>query len=85
MFTFHHIFVAYAIDLSPPGVHGTSVALIYTGSMLFGGIGAILGGVLADEVSLPSTFIFAGIVVIVSAVLLVFVPTHRNPSPAPAA
>lgn len=82
MFTFHHIFVAYAIDLSPPGVHGTSVALVYTGSMLFGGIGAILGGVIADEVSLPSTFIFAGIVVIVSALLLIFVPTQRSPETA---
>ena len=83
MFTFHHIFVAYAIDLSPPGVHGTAVALIYTGSMLFGGVGAILGGVLADEVSLPSTFIFAGIVVIVTGLLLVFVPTRRDPGSAP--
>lgn len=82
MFTFHHIFVAYAIDLSPPGVHGTAVALIYTGSMLFGGVGAILGGVLADEVSLPSTFIFAGIVVIVTGLLLVFVPTRRDPGSA---
>ena len=79
MFTFHHIFVAYAIDLSPPGVHGTAVALIYTGSMLFGGVGAVLGGVLADEVSLPSTFIFAGIVVIASALLLIFVPSGTKP------
>ena len=85
MFTFHHIFVAYAIDLSPPGVHGTSVALVYTGSMLFGGIGAILGGLLADKVSLPSTFIFAGVVVIAAALLLIFVPTHTKPNSAPVA
>ena len=85
MFTFHHIFVAYAIDLSPPGVHGTSVALVYTGSMLFGGIGAVLGGLLADKVSLPSTFIFAGIVVIAAALLLIFVPTRNNPDSVAAA
>ena len=85
MFTFHHIFVAYAIDLSPPGVHGTSVALVYSGSMLFGGIGAILGGLLADKVSLPSTFIFAGIVVIAAALLLIFVPTRNNPDSVAAA
>ena len=81
MFTFHHIFVAYAIDLSPPGVHGTAVALIYTGAMLFGGVGAYVGGKIADNISIESTFIFAGIVVIATALLLIFVPTRRHPAP----
>ena len=83
MFTFHHIFVAYAIDLSPPGVHGTAVALIYTGSMLFGGVGAYVGGKIADNISIESTFIFAGIVVIATALLLIFVPTRRDPGSTP--
>ena len=67
IFTFHHIFIAAAIDISPAELHGTSVALIYTGSMVIGGLGSITAGVLADAVSVEATFVYAGILVIVAA------------------
>lgn len=67
IFTFHHIFIAAAIDISPPELRGTSVALIYTGSMVIGGLGSITAGVLADAISVEATFVYAGILVIIAA------------------
>ena len=60
-FTYLPIFVATAIDLSPPGVHGTSVGLVYTASMAIGAFGAVIGGLIADHISIQSTFVFSGI------------------------
>ncbi|MFQ5933737.1 MAG: MFS transporter, partial [Dehalococcoidia bacterium] len=70
IFTFHAIFVAAAMDLAAEEVHGTTVALMYTSSFVVGAIGPLLGGLLADAYGVKATFIFAGSVVIATALLL---------------
>ena len=79
-FTYLPIFVATAIDLSPPGVHGTSVGLVYTASMAIGAFGAVIGGLIADYISIQSTFVFSGITIVASALVLIIIPT-RSPHP----
>ena len=79
-FAYLPILVATAIDLSPPGVHGTTVGLVYSGSMAIGAFGAVFGGLIADHVSIESTFVFAGITIVASGLALLAIPT-RAPYP----
>ena len=81
-YTYLPIFVAITIDLSPPGLHGTSVGLVYTGTMAVGAFGAVLGGLIADHLSIQATFIFAGITNVTSALALLILPTRSRPEPA---
>ena len=78
-FTYLPIFVATAIDLSPPGVHGTTVGLVYTASMAIGAFGAVIGGLIADHISIQSTFVFSGITIVASALVLIIIPTRPQP------
>ena len=78
-FTYLPILVATAIDLSPPGVHGTIVGLVYSGSMAIGAFGALFGGLIADHISIESTFTFAGITIVTSALVLIPIPTRPHP------
>jgi predicted MFS family arabinose efflux permease len=66
------------MDLSPPGLHGTSVGLVYAGTMAVGALGAALGGLVADALSIESTFIFAGITNVTAAFLLLIVRTRAQ-------
>ena len=81
-FTYLPIFVATIIDLSPPGVHGTSVGLVYSGSMAIGAFGAVIGGLIADHISIESTFVFSGITIVSATLVLIIIPT-RSPFPPP--
>lgn len=75
-YTYLPIFAAMTIDLSPSGMHGTSVGLVYTGSMAIGAFGAVVGGLIADHISIQSTFIFASITNVSSALALIIIPTR---------
>ena len=78
-YTYLPIFAAMTIDLSPSGMHGTSVGLVYTGSMAIGAFGAVVGGLIADHISIQSTFIFASITNVISALALIIIPTRPRP------
>lgn len=75
-YTYLPIFAAITMDLSSSGVHGTTVGLVYTGSMAVGAFGAVIGGLMADHISIQSTFIFAGITNVTSALTLILIPTR---------
>ena len=77
-YTYLPIFVAITMDLSPPGLHGTSVGIVYAGTMAVGALGAALGGLVADALSIESTFIFAGITNVAAAFLLLIVRTRAQ-------
>ena len=78
-YTYLPIFAAITMDLSSSGVHGTTVGLVYTGSMAVGAFGAVIGGLMADHISIQSTFIFAGITNVTSALALILIPTRPRP------
>lgn len=78
-FAYLPILVATAIDLSPPGVHGTTVGLVYSGSMAIGAFGAVFGGLIADHISIESTFVFAGITIVASGLALLAIPSRPRP------
>ena len=80
-FAYLPILVATAIDQSPPGVHGTIVGLVYSGSMAIGAFGALFGGLIADHVSIESTFLFAGITIVASGLVLLAIPTRPREQP----
>ena len=71
IFTFHHIFIAAAMDITAEKVHGSVVALVYASSFSIGALGPVIGGVLADAYDVKATFIFAGSMAIAAGVLLV--------------
>ena len=77
-YTYLPIFVAITMDLSPPGLHGTSVGIVYAGTMAVGALGAALGGLVADALSIESPFIFAGITNVAAAFLLLIVRTRAQ-------
>ncbi len=80
-FAYLPILVATAIDLSPPGVHGTIVGLVYSGSMAIGAFGALFGGLIADHISIESTFLFAGVTIVASGLVLLAIPTRPREQP----
>ncbi len=84
IFSLHSIFVATSMDLTTHTVHGTTVALTYSSSFAVGAIGPVIGGVLADAYGVKATFLFAGAVVVATALLLAALRVPK-PQTAPAA
>ena len=46
--------------------------------MAIGAFGAVIGGLIADHISIQSTFVFSGITIVTSALALIIIPT-RSP------
>ena len=69
VYSLHTIFIAAAMDISQGRAQSTVVSLIY-GASFIGTISPIIAGVLVDEFGLKSAFVYSGIVVLVSTVIL---------------
>ena len=69
VYSLHTIFIAAAMDVSQGRAQSTVVSLIY-GASFIGTISPIIAGVLVDEFGLKSAFVYSGIVVLVSTVIL---------------
>ena len=69
VYSLHTIFIAAAMDVSQGRAQSTVVSLIYGASFL-GTVSPIIAGVLVDEFGLKSAFVYSGIVVLASTILL---------------
>ena len=61
------IFLASASDLAPSDVQSTTVSLVFGVATLFGSLAPLIGGRIADERDLPTTFIFCAVLVMFAA------------------
>ncbi len=61
------IFLASASDLAPSDVQSTTVSLVFGVATLFGSLAPLIGGRIADEQDLPTTFIFCAVLVLFAA------------------
>jgi predicted MFS family arabinose efflux permease len=69
LFSLHAILIAAAAELAGETMQATTVSLIYAASFV-GALAPTLAGVLADEYGFESTFLFAAMLVGVSALVL---------------
>ena len=69
VYSLHTIFIAAAMDVSQGRAQSTVLSLIYGASFL-GTVSPIIAGVLVDEFGLKSAFVYSGIVVLASTILL---------------
>ena len=49
---------AWALDIAPPELGGTSIGILFAAQSLLGGIAPVVGGAIADSYGLPATFYF---------------------------
>ena len=63
------IFLASASDLAPSDVQSTTVSLVFGVATLFGSLAPLIGGRIADEQDLPTTFIFCAVLVLFAATI----------------
>jgi MFS transporter, FSR family, fosmidomycin resistance protein len=69
LFSLHAILISAATELAGPAMQATTVSLIYAASFV-GALAPTFAGILADSFGLESTFIFAFVLVSLSALTL---------------
>ena len=69
LFSLHAILIAAATEIAGESMQSTTVSLIYAASFV-GALSPTLAGLLGDAYGLKSTFIFAGVLVSLSAITL---------------
>lgn len=77
LYSLHTIFIAAAIDVSKGEAQSTVVSLIY-GASFFGTFSPFVAGVIADNWGTANAFVYAGLVVLASTILLLVVKLPRT-------
>jgi hypothetical protein len=78
LYSLHTIFIAAAMDVSKGEAQSTVVSLIY-GASFFGTFSPFLAGVIVDSTAKTgNAFIYAGVVVLISTVLLAVVKLPKT-------
>lgn len=79
------VLFAYAFDITPPHLRGSSVGLIFTTNQAFNALGPLCAGFLADAYGPPVVFWFFSGLALVSLFLFPFLPETDVPPEANAA
>ncbi len=66
------IIMAFGLDVTPPDLGGTTVGFLFSFNQVFGGLGPLAAGVMADRLGLGSTFFFMAALTLASAVSVRF-------------
>ncbi len=61
---------AWALDVAPPELGGTSIGILLASQSLLGGLAPVIGGMIADSYGLPATFYFIAATVVAANVLI---------------
>ena len=62
---------AWALDIAPPHLGGTSIGILFASQSLLGGIAPVLGGFIADQYGIETTFYFIAATVLVANLMIV--------------
>jgi len=62
---------AWALDIAPPELGGTSIGILFAAQSLLGGLAPVLGGVLADAFGIEAAFYFIAVTVLAANLIIV--------------
>ena len=77
LYSLHSLFIASALDVAGGQLHSTVVSMIYGASFL-GILAPVLAGLIADRYGTENAFLFAGALVFLSAVIILFLRLPRT-------
>ena len=77
LYSLHALFIASALDVAGGQLHSTVVSMIYGASFL-GILAPVLAGLIADRYGTENAFLFAGALVFLSAVIILFLRLPRT-------
>jgi MFS transporter, FSR family, fosmidomycin resistance protein len=69
---------AWALDIAPAHLGGTSIGILFASQALLGGIAPVLGGFIADQYGIETTFYFIALTVLVANVMIVTIKDDRG-------
>ena len=76
---------AWALDIAPPELGGTSIGILFASQSLLGGLAPVIGGVLADRYGIEAAFYFVAATVLAANLIIVTIRDDRGQVSAPAA
>jgi MFS transporter, FSR family, fosmidomycin resistance protein len=69
---------AWALDIAPPHLGGTSIGILFASQGLLGGIAPVLGGFIADRYGIEMAFYFIAFTVLAANVMIVTIKDDRG-------
>ena len=69
---------AWALDIAPPELGGTSIGILFASQALLGGIAPIVGGLIADAYGIEVAFYFIAVTVLVANLMIVTIRDDRG-------
>jgi MFS family permease len=73
---------AWALDIAPPHLGGTSIGILFASQALLGGIAPVVGGLIADAYGIEWTFYFIAVTVLAANLMIVTIKDDRGASKA---
>lgn len=71
---------AWALDIAPPHLGGTSIGILFASQSLLGGIAPVVGGLIADRYGIEAAFYFIAATVLVANLMIVTIRDDRGRS-----
>lgn len=68
---------AWALDIAPPELGGTSIGILFAAQALLGGLAPVVGGVLADAYGIESAFYFIAGTVLAANLIIVTIRDEK--------
>jgi FSR family fosmidomycin resistance protein-like MFS transporter len=78
LYSTHPVLNAWALDIAPPHLGGTSIGILFASQSLLGGIAPIVGGLIADQFGIEMAFYFIAFTVLVANVMIVTIKDDRR-------
>ena len=69
---------AWALDIAPPNLGGTSIGILFASQSVLGGIAPIVGGVIADTYGIEWAFYFIAVTVLAANLMIVTIRDDRG-------
>lgn len=69
---------AWALDIAPPQLGGTSIGILFASQSLLGGLAPVIGGLLADSFGIEYAFYFVALTVLAANLLIVTIRDDRG-------
>src|SRR6185437_16291927 len=76
---------AWALDIAPPHLGGTSIGMLFATQGLLGGIAPVVGGLIADRYGIEAAFYFIAVTVLIANLLIVTIRDDVSPKATSAA
>jgi MFS family permease len=69
---------AWALDIAPPELGGTSIGILFASQSLLGGLAPVIGGMLADAYGLEAAFYFIAATVLAANLIIITIRDDRG-------